>query len=582
MRWKVRQALEKSKLPKPNITKEERLAIKSLQRDENIIILPADKGNATVVMDKVEYSNKLADLISNGGYCKVKKNPILKTERKLSQILSKNKDSIPQKKYRQLVQHYSKLPHIYGLPKIHKDGIPLRPIVSCRGSACHPLSRFLVEIVTPLTGKSSSYIKNSAHFVEKISNAPINSNQMVSLDVVSLFTKVPVDETLIVVREKLTADPSLEERTCIPVDNLMEMLTFCVETTYFGMGSDIYRQEEGLAMGSPLSPVLANVYMEYFEEMALGSTPLKPSMWLRYVDDTFILWPHQEDVQVLMDHVNSIRPSIQFTMEKEQDNRLSFLDVLITRTEQGFRSSVYRKPTFTGLYLNFNSHHPYNVKKGIVRCLQHRAKVISSDDVYQEEMDSLRETLHRNNYPESITSATRNLDRKTEDNTRKLTTVCLPYVKGLAEKIQKICGPYDIRTTFRSDTTLRKHLLRVKPPTEYNMTKNCIYSIPCSCGKVYKGETCRPLKVRLEEHRKAVVRGETEKSGMADHIWNVKGNHLPLWDEVEIIDREEHWRRRRLKESAHMLGYSDLLSRPSIEMNTIWEPVIKKARLDCQ
>ena len=91
---------------------------------------------------------------------------------------------------------------------------------------------------------------------------------------------------------------------------LMEILTFCVETTYFGMGSDIYRQEEGLAMGSSLSPELANIYMEFFKEMALGSTSLKPSMWLRYVDDTFILWPHQEDVQILLDHVNSIRPSI--------------------------------------------------------------------------------------------------------------------------------------------------------------------------------------------------------------------------------------------------------------------------------
>ena len=171
---------------------------------------------------------------------------------------------------------------------------------------------------------------------------------MVSLDVVRLFTKVPTDETLAVVRDKLTADPLLKESSCIPIDNLMEMLTFCVETTYFGMGSDIYRQEEGQAVGPPLSPVLANLYMEYFEEMALGSTSLKPSMWLRYVDDTFILWPHHEDVQTLLDHVNSIRPSIQFTMEKDQDNKLPFLDVLVTRTEQGFRSSVYRKPTFTG------------------------------------------------------------------------------------------------------------------------------------------------------------------------------------------------------------------------------------------
>ena len=105
---------------------------------------------------------------------------------------------------------------------------------------------------------------------------------------------------------------------------------------------------------------LLQVFVEYFEEMALGSTSLKPSMWLRYVDDTFLLGPHQEDVQISLDHVNSIRLSILFTMEKEQD-------VLVTRTEQGFRSSVYRKPTFTGQYLNFKSHHPYTVKKGIVR-----------------------------------------------------------------------------------------------------------------------------------------------------------------------------------------------------------------------
>ena len=197
---------------------------------------------------------------------------------------------------------------------------------------------------------------------------------------------------------------------------------------------------------------------------------------------------------------------------KSKTYKLPFLEVLVTCTEQGFRSSVYRKPTFTGQYLNFNSHHPYTVKKRIVRCLQHRAKTISSDtDAYQEEMISLRHNLHRNNYPERITSAPRNLDRKIEDNTRKLTTVFLPYVKGLAERTQKICCPYDIRTVFASDLNLRRYLFRVKPAKEFNMTKNCVYSIPCICGKIYKGETGRPLKLRLEEHRKVVVRGEIKR-----------------------------------------------------------------------
>ena len=132
-------------------------------------------------------------------------------------------------------------------------------------------------------------------------------------------------------------------------------------------------------------------------------------------------------------------------------------------------------------------------------------------------MISLRHNLHRNNYPERITSVPRNLNWRIEDNTRKLTTVCLPYVKGLSERIQKIYSPYDIRTVFTSGSTLRRYLFRVKP-TEFNMIKNFVFSIPCSCGKIYKGETGHPLKVRLEEHRKAVVQGEIEKSDMADHI----------------------------------------------------------------
>ena len=120
-----------------------------------------------------------------------------------------------------------------------------------------------------------------------------------------------------------------------------------MKTTYFGMASDVYQQEERLAMDSPLPSVLVNIYMKFFEEMALGSILLKTSMWLRNADDTFILWPHQEDVQILLDHINSIQLSIQFIMQKEHHNKLPFLNVLATSTEKRFRSSMYHKATFT-------------------------------------------------------------------------------------------------------------------------------------------------------------------------------------------------------------------------------------------
>ena len=105
--------------------------------------------------------------------------------------------------------------------------------------------------------------------------------------------------------------------------------------------------------------------------------------------------------------------------------------------------------------------------------------------------------LYCNNYPRRITLAPRNLDRGIEDETRKLTTVCLLYVKGLAERIQRICSPYDIRTIFTSGSILQRYLFHVEPPTEFSLIKNCAYSTPCSCGNVYKGETGLPTKNKV-------------------------------------------------------------------------------------
>ena len=100
---------------------------------------------------------------------------------------------------------------------------------------------------------------------------------------------------------------------------------------------------------------------------------------------------------------------------------------------------------------------------------------VSNDmDAYQEEMISLRPSPHRNNYPDRITSAPRNLDWSIEDDTRKHTTVCLPYVKGLTERIQRICSPYNVRTIFTSGSTLWRYLFHVKPPIEFNMIKNYV------------------------------------------------------------------------------------------------------------
>ena len=150
------------------------------------------------------------------------------------------------------------------MPKIHKTDIPLRPIVSSIGSATYHLARELARILTPLKGQSSSYIRNSSHFVEKIQEVNLQeSDRMVSFDVRSLFTKVPIQEALQVIEEKLQDDTSLDDRTMMSPSTICHLTELCMKSTYFKFEDQLYEQTEGAPMGSPLSPVIADLYMEF-------------------------------------------------------------------------------------------------------------------------------------------------------------------------------------------------------------------------------------------------------------------------------------------------------------------------------
>ena len=164
----------------------------------------------------------------------------------------------------------------------------------------------------------------SADFVNQIHHVPLEETDvMASFDVVSLFTRVPVDEALLVLSHHLQQDDNLKEQTSIPIPDLCTLVELCLKSTYFQFGEAFYEQVEGTAMGSPLSPVLANIFMEDFETRALETSPWKPKMWRRYVDDVLVIWPHGDQrLEEFHLHLNGQNPSIQFTLEKESEGRI--------------------------------------------------------------------------------------------------------------------------------------------------------------------------------------------------------------------------------------------------------------------
>ena len=140
----------------------------------------------------------------------------------------------------------------------------------------------MARILSPLAGSSNTYIKNSEHFARKIEDTTLNScDLLVSFDVKNLFTNVPIDEAMSRVATLLHADDSLEDRTTMSPATICQLTELCLRTTYFEFQEEFYEQVDGAAMGSPLSPVIANIYMEGFEEEALNTAADQPSLWVR-------------------------------------------------------------------------------------------------------------------------------------------------------------------------------------------------------------------------------------------------------------------------------------------------------------
>ena len=154
-------------------------------------------------------------------------------------------------------------------------------------------------------------------------------------------------------------------------------------------------------MGSPVSPIVCNLYMENFEKTALSSAPSPPSMWLRYVDDMFVKI-HEYDVDGFTAHINSIDSNIQFTTEPELNNKLPFLDLCIhVKEDWGTNITIYQKSTHTDQYLKFSSNHPLEHKRAVVRTLTHRAKEFVTTSEDQEcELKHVRNALRTNGYTE--------------------------------------------------------------------------------------------------------------------------------------------------------------------------------------
>ncbi|XP_021959716.1 uncharacterized protein LOC110855615 [Folsomia candida] len=377
---------------------------KNLKEDETITIVPADKGNMTVIMSTTKYEEKIEELLTDPNYTIIPNDPTKSVEHEIH-TLAKNLfklKRIDKNQYQHISPSNSKIPKFYGLPKIHKDGLPFRPIVDFRNSPSYNLAHFLNRILKCVTSKFPTTLKNSYEFADKIKNFIVPPNhELVSFDVTSLFTRVPIQQTLDYIKKRLDSCNDWKAVTKLTSEEVMKLIKVTVNSNYFTRTGKIYKQNDGTPMGSPISPIFAEFCLQELEEQLILNNPDIP-FYQRFVDDSngCIQVGKKESI---LQSLNSFHPSIKFTCETEENCKLPFLYVLISRDEDGaIHRQVYRKLTHTGRYLNYNSYHHPSQKLAVIDALSYRAFKICDDEYLENELKLITSSLMTNGYPKSL------------------------------------------------------------------------------------------------------------------------------------------------------------------------------------
>ena len=594
---------------KDNLTKEQVIALRSLANNQNIVIKPADKGSSIVIMDRHQYILEAERQLNNTDHYRELDEPIFKqTATKAKEIIQKLRDKkhidFKQEKYL-LGQDTPRARVFYLLPKIHKspdtwtipyEVPPGRPIVSDCGSETYQTAEYIEYFLKPLAVKHPSYIKDTYDFIDKIKGMTIPQNAMLfSIDIDSLYTNIETEAGIQAVKETFLKYPDRNR----PDAELVELLHLNLTQNDFEFNNKFYLQTKGTAMGKRFAPSYANIYMSLWEETGLQKCSHQPTHYLRFLDDIFGVWEHDEDdfkefIQTLNTHHRSI--TIKYTTSRE---KIDFLDVTVFKgpnftTNGKLDLKVFFKETDTHALLHKTSFHPPHCYTGIVKSQLLRFKRICTQisdfkiacktlfgalkhrgytrTFLRKAYDTFLEVKERDNKPiialvttfstqSRIANAKikRNFENRT-DNLLEGYKVISAYRKNknlkdylVHSKLGK-SNPFTHRPVYFQPKQLvknrtTKQVFEIRKNIQAN-TDNCVYLIACTkCNLQYVGETGNTVSTRLNQHRYNINNERPSTFLIVQHFrthgieaMTVTGlDHNPHWSTGQRKHQEKHW-----------------------------------------
>lgn len=565
-----------------NLARDEVKALRELMHNKHIVIKPADKGSAVVVLSRAQYIFEAERQLKDAQYYQKLQGPIyMQTIPMVEDILTALKD----RKYINAKQHkYLKGDRpprerrFYLLPKIHKNPEkwtvpfqipPGRPIVSDCDSDTYRTAEFIDFYLNPLSVRHPAYIRDTYHFIDIVKNLQIPPDSLFfSMDVVSLYTNIDTHSGLCAVRKVFQKYPDSKR----PDDELLQLLEINLTRNDFVFNGQYYLQVKGTAMGKRFAPAYANIFMATWEGEALEKCPKKPFIYLRYLDDIWGIWTGSiAEFEAFVEILNSQDSSI--AVEYQIDSvQIDFLDTTVYKgpnftLNHRLDIKVHFKSTDTHALLYKTSWHPKHTFRGIVKSQLIRfQRICTQQSDFMEAVRILFKALRSRGYVRSfLRKCLQTFQARKEEDGREIIPLITTFSstsgflnRNLKSNFERLISTTEVIPNcgvilaYRRNKNLQDLLVQAKLPslgregplmaeeqfcrlnfirnnwkrTIFKISQqfsprsqNCIYVIFCfKCGKQYVGETRHSISTQLTQHRYSIRHSRQTNTPLVQHF----------------------------------------------------------------
>jgi hypothetical protein len=366
---------------------------------------------------------------------------------------------------------------------------------------------------------------------------------MATFDIKDLYVNIPIEETL-----KITEQQLLKNNDEHKTQQLITMLHTILKQNYIEYQNKIYHPKKGVAMGSPISGTITEIFLQHIEDRhikhLLDSKVI--SFYTRYVDDIFIIYDINrtttEKIQTYIDHIHK---NIKLTPTFEDNRQISFLDMQITRKKKELSIAIYRKPTTTDTTINYLSNHPREQKIAAYRYfIKRMIKFPMDKENKMKEWNTICKMAHNNNFPHSIIRELKyriehnTTQQKPKDSTKKWAT--FTYYSPQIRKITNLFKHTEVKIAFRNTNNIQQIVKDKENNRTEQYNRSGIYSLTCkTCKHRYIGQTSRELKQRYQEHMR-YIKNNNPQLAFALHILNNRHEYGAIDEIMTLLKPIKH------------------------------------------